>query len=108
MNLGERVDADFARARRRAFLRRICGRPRGGSYHYRLPCFQDAEARVKLAKAKAARDEGLIFGTENMTLKEYLDRWLDDLVRAACAPPPTRATLGWYASTSPRRWVRSS
>lgn len=40
------------------------------------------ETRAKLAKAKAARDEGLVFDAENMTLKEYLERWLDDSVRA--------------------------
>ena len=39
------------------------------------------ETRAKLAKAKAARDEGLIFDTENLTLNEYLQRWLRDSVK---------------------------
>jgi integrase len=53
-----------------------------------------AETRARLAKAKAARDEGLIFDAENMTLKEYLERWLDDSVRARLRPS-THESYSW-------------
>src|SRR5215210_7287061 len=39
------------------------------------------EVRRKLAKAMADRDGGLIFDAENLTLEDYLDRWLSDSVR---------------------------
>lgn len=39
MNIEEQADVDFAR--RRAFLRRIGGRPSNGSYRDRLLCFED-------------------------------------------------------------------
>ena len=40
-----------------------------------------AEARDKLAKAMADRADGLVFDDENMTVGEYLERWLSDCVR---------------------------
>jgi integrase len=52
------------------------------------------EARAKLAKARATRDEGLIFDTENMTLREYLERWLNDSVRARLRPS-TYESYSW-------------
>jgi hypothetical protein len=39
------------------------------------------EARAKLAKARATRDEGLVFDAENMNLRKYLERWPSWLVR---------------------------
>ncbi len=39
------------------------------------------EAAEKLAKAMADRDGGLIFDAENLTVGEYLNRWLSDSVR---------------------------
>ena len=48
MNLEEQVDADFGRARRRAFLRRLVSRVRGGPAHERLPCFEEAKRKLGL------------------------------------------------------------
>ncbi len=39
-----------------------------------------AEVAARLRKAMADRDGGLIFDTGNLTLGEYLDRWLSDCV----------------------------
>src|SRR5829696_5724111 len=41
------------------------------------------EVREKLAKAIADRDGGFIFDHENMSVGEYLRRWLDDSVRGS-------------------------
>ena len=35
------------------------------------------EVASKLAKAIADRDSGVVYDSENMTVGEYLDRWLD-------------------------------
>lgn len=37
-----------------------------------------AEVRVKLTKAMAEADDGLTFDAGNRTVKEYLERWLED------------------------------
>ena len=42
-----------------------------------------SEALVLLRKALAERDSGLVFDAENLTLGEYLDRWLSDSVRGS-------------------------
>ncbi len=39
------------------------------------------EVSEKLTKAMADRDGGLIFDAENLTVGEYLNRWLSDSVR---------------------------
>jgi integrase len=39
------------------------------------------EVRHKLTKAMADRDGGLIFDAGNLTLGEYLNKWLDGAVR---------------------------
>src|ERR687894_1833081 len=39
------------------------------------------EVREKLTKAIADRDGGLVYDADNMTVGEYLDRWLNDSVR---------------------------
>ncbi len=39
------------------------------------------EVAEKLAKAIADRDGGLIFDADNLTVGEYLHRWLSDSVR---------------------------
>src|SRR5215204_1846731 len=39
------------------------------------------EVRLKLAKAMADRDNGLFFDAGNLTVGDYLDRWLSDSVR---------------------------
>jgi integrase len=39
------------------------------------------EVRRKLTETMANRDKGLVFNDENMTVGEYLDRWLSDSVR---------------------------
>ena len=46
MSLEEQVDADFSRARRRAFLRRISARLRKGRTPNRLACFEEASNKV--------------------------------------------------------------
>jgi hypothetical protein len=46
VNLEEQVDADFSRARRKAFLRRIGNRLRKDADPGRLPCFEEAERRL--------------------------------------------------------------
>jgi hypothetical protein len=46
MNLEEQTEADFARARRRAFLRRIGTRLRNGPAGDGLLCFEDARRRL--------------------------------------------------------------
>ena len=53
VSLGEQVDADFVRARRKAVLRRLLGRLRGVSAPGRLPCFE--EVRKKLGAAGGVR-----------------------------------------------------
>ena len=44
------------------------------------------EAADKLAKALADRASGYTFDTENMTVGEYLDRWLNDSDRGSVRP----------------------
>jgi integrase len=39
------------------------------------------EVASKLAKALSDREGGLIFDAKNLTLREYLDRWLEDSVK---------------------------
>src|SRR3712207_459654 len=41
------------------------------------------EALAQLRKELARRDEGLVFDAENLTLGEYLDRWLSGSVRGS-------------------------
>jgi integrase len=41
------------------------------------------EVRRKLTDAMANRDKGLVFDDENVTIGEYLDRWLSDCVRGS-------------------------
>lgn len=41
------------------------------------------EARVKLTKAMAEADEGLVFDAKNLTVREYLQRWLNDSVKSS-------------------------
>ena len=52
-NLEEQVDADFARARRKAILRRLVARLRGDTASDRLPCF--GEVRRKRGVAGGVR-----------------------------------------------------
>src|SRR5215204_4969169 len=40
-----------------------------------------AEVATKLAKALSDREGGLVFDAKNLTLREYLDRWLEDSVK---------------------------
>jgi integrase len=42
-----------------------------------------AEVANKLADALSDRNKGLVFDDENMTVGEYLDRWLSDCVRGS-------------------------
>jgi hypothetical protein len=50
MSLEEQVDADFTRARRKGFLRRLVGRLRRGlAYHERLPCFEEVKRKLGAA-----------------------------------------------------------
>ena len=46
MSLEEQVDADFSRARRRAFLRRISARLRKGRTPNHLACFEEVSKKV--------------------------------------------------------------
>ena len=46
MSLEEQVDADFTRARRRAFLRRLMARLRNGPAIDGLPCFEDFRKKL--------------------------------------------------------------
>jgi integrase len=41
------------------------------------------ETRRKLREARAGADQGLVFDAENLTLGEYLDRWLSGSVRGS-------------------------
>src|SRR3712207_801648 len=45
-----------------------------------------AEVAAKLTKAMAERDGGLVFDAENLTVGEYLTRWLNDSVRGSVKP----------------------
>src|SRR5215217_7424308 len=45
-----------------------------------------ATVAKKLTKAMADRDGGLVFDAENLTLGEYLERWLSDSVRGSVKP----------------------
>ncbi len=58
MSLEEQVEADFARARRRALLRRLGARLRKGRGSDRLPCFEDARRRVSARGGAPPRTEG--------------------------------------------------
>ena len=51
-----------------------------------------AEARRKLTEALANRDKGITYDSENLTVGEYLERWLGTQCGGALRPPPTRAT----------------
>jgi integrase len=42
-----------------------------------------AEVRVKLTKAMADADNGLVFDAQNLTIEEYLARWLNNSVRGS-------------------------
>jgi integrase len=42
-----------------------------------------AEARRKLTEALAARDRGITYDAEGLTVGEYLERWLEDSVRGS-------------------------
>jgi len=42
-----------------------------------------SEVSERLNKALADRDGGLIFDAENLTVSEYLDRWLRDSVQGS-------------------------
>ena len=44
------------------------------------------EVRDKLAKALADRADGLVFDDENMTVGEYVTRWLEDSAKGDLAP----------------------
>src|SRR5215212_2846659 len=39
------------------------------------------EVDEKLTKAKARRDDGIVFDADNLTLGNYLDRWISHSVR---------------------------
>src|SRR3954447_2848581 len=45
-----------------------------------------AEVAKKLAKALSAREDGVVFDAENLTIGEYLDRWLKDSVEGNVGP----------------------
>src|SRR5215207_4324056 len=45
-----------------------------------------AEAREKLAKAMAERDNGLVFDAGKLTIGEYLSSWLNDSVKGSVKP----------------------
>jgi len=45
-----------------------------------------AEAAKKLAKALSDREDGMVFDAENLTVGEYLDRWLKDSVEGNVGP----------------------
>lgn len=45
-----------------------------------------SEVAEKLAKALVGRDSGLTFDAGNLTLRDYLARWLDDSVRGSVKP----------------------
>ncbi len=45
-----------------------------------------AEVAAKLAKALSNREDGLTFDAENVTVGEYLDRWLKDSVEGNVGP----------------------
>src|SRR5215204_764087 len=45
-----------------------------------------SEVSEKLTKAMADRDNGLVFDAKNLTVGEYLDRWLSDSVRDTIRP----------------------
>jgi len=44
------------------------------------------EARKKLAEAIAERDKGLVYDSGNVTVEDYLTRWLEDSVRGSVRP----------------------
>jgi hypothetical protein len=58
-----------------------------------------AEARAKLAKAIGERDAGLIFDSEDLTVAEYLGRWLKGPARKNVSPRPMPVTSSSLAST---------
>jgi hypothetical protein len=46
-----------------------------------------AEVAEKLTKTMAHRDGGLYFEAVNLSVSEFLERWLSDSVRGARTPP---------------------
>jgi integrase len=45
-----------------------------------------ADVSEKLTKAMADRDNGLVFDAKNLTVGEYLDKWLNESVRDTVRP----------------------
>ncbi len=57
-----------------------------------------AEVRDKLAKAMSDRADGLVYDDENMTVGEYLDKWLKGSVRGSVR----QSTFDRYEIAVPR------
>ncbi len=55
MSLEEQVDADFTRARRRAFLRRLMARLRHSPASDGLPCFEDLRKKLGVGGVRVGR-----------------------------------------------------
>lgn len=64
---------------------------KGPKYRYIYGKTRAAVAE-KLAKAIADRGSGFVFDAGNLTVGEYLDRWLADSLRARCGRVPASAT----------------
>jgi hypothetical protein len=65
MSLEERVDADFTRARRRAFFRRLMARLRNVPAPDRLPRFGDLRKKLGAGGRESRRTEGGAGGADS-------------------------------------------
>ena len=72
MTIEEQVDADFSRARRKAFLRKLLARLRRGTSSEQLPCFE--EVKRKLGAAGGVR-----LGRRVVRLADIVGRSVDTL-----------------------------
>lgn len=62
------------------------------------------ETRKALAKARGNRDAGLFFDAGNLTLQQYLERWLEDRSGEASDTEPTITTVPRHATILYRCW----
>jgi integrase len=58
-----------------------------------------AEVAEKLTRAMADRDGSLYFEAENLSVSEFLERWLSDSVRGASRRVRTPPTVGRWSAT---------
>ena len=92
--MGKRGNGEGSISRRkdRLYMARYIVQTATGAKRKALYGKTRSEVAAKLSKALADRESGLTFDADNMTVGEYLARWLTDSGRGSCASPPSSAT----------------